>query len=108
MQNTADPFFKTRVHKLQHQVVRDLAWCCFSAPIMHELPESGATMLPFNNEQLWPWLCALDQQPDALLTHVAQVKSTRLGIYYETLWRFYFSQQSEWELLQHNLQVERN
>ena len=49
----------------------------------------------------------MDQQPDELLAQIAQVKSTRLGIYYETLWRFYFSQQPEWELLQHNLQVER-
>ena len=108
MQNTLDSLFKTRVHKLQHQAVRDLAWCCFSAPMMHELPESEAVMLPFNNEQLWPWLYALDQQPDNLLTHIAQVKSTRLGVYYETLWRFYFSQHAEWDLLQHNLQVERD
>lgn len=108
MHNTLDTLFKTRVHKLQHQAVRDLAWCCFSAPMMHELPETEAAMLPFNNEQLWPWLYTLDQQPSELLAHIAQVKSTRLGIYYETLWRFYFSHHPEWELLQHNLQVERN
>ena len=100
--------FDTRVHELQHQVVRDLAWCCFSVPMMQELPGSDAVVLPDNNDQLWPWLIALDQQPDALIEQIAKVKSTRLGIYYETLWHFYFSQQPEWELLQHNLQVERN
>ncbi len=100
--------FNTRVHQLHHQVVRDLAWCCFSAPMMRELPGSNATIFPLNNDQLWPWLNALDQQPDALLAHITAVKSTRLGIYYETLWHFYFSQHPEWELLQHNLQVERN
>lgn len=100
--------FDTRVHGLQHQVVRDLAWCCHSVPMMQELPGSDAVILPRNNDQLWPWLIALDQQPDALIEQVAKVKSTRLGIYYETLWHFYFSQQPEWELLQHNLQVERN
>jgi hypothetical protein len=99
--------FDTRVHELQHQVVRDLAWCCFSPPMMQELPESGTAMLPLDNDQCWPWLIALDQQPHELIEQIAKVKSTRLGIYYETLWRFYFSQQSEWELLHHNLQVER-
>jgi hypothetical protein len=107
MLNTLDLTFKARVHKLQHQAVRDLAWCCFSAPMMHELPESDAAMLSVSSDQLWPWLCTLDQQPEPLLAHIAQVKSTRLGIYYETLWRFYFSHRPEWELLQHNLQVER-
>jgi hypothetical protein len=107
MPNTTTHLFNLRVHELQHQAVRDLAWCCFSAPIMQELPGSDAIILPFSNDQLWPWLIALDQQPDALIEQIANVKSTRLGIYYETLWRFYFSQHSEWELLQHNLQVER-
>lgn len=99
--------FKKRVHELRHQSVRDLAWCCFSVPIMHELPGSGAAILPFGSDQAWEWLNKLDQQPEALIAQIAQVKSTRLGIYYETLWRFYFSQQLEWELLHHNLQVER-
>lgn len=99
--------FNKQVHELRHQAVRDLAWCCFSAPMMRELPDSNATILPLNNDQLWPWLIALDQQPDALIKQIASVKSTRLGIYYEMLWHFYFSQHPEWELLQHNLQVER-
>ena len=92
------------MYELRHQAVRDLVWCCFSAPMMRELPGSNATILPFNNDSLWPWLIALDQQPDALFEHIAKIKSTRLGIYYETLWHFYFSQHPEWELLQHNLQ----
>lgn len=100
--------FNKRAHELRHQAVRDLAWCCFSAPMMRELPGSNAAILPFTNDSLWPWLIALDQQPDALIEHIARIKSTRLGIYYETLWHFYFSNHPEWELLQHNLQVERN
>lgn len=108
MPNTTIPLFNLRVHELHHQAVRDLAWCCFSAPMMQELPGSDAAILPLSNDQHWPWLIALDQQPNELLAQIAKVKSTRLGIYYETLWRFYFSQQPEWELLHHNLQVERN
>ena len=108
MPHSAVHSINKRLHELHHQAVRDLAWCCFSAPMMRELPGSNATILPFNNDSLWPWLIALDQQPDALFEHIAKIKSTRLGIYYETLWHFYFSQHPEWELLQHNLQVERN
>lgn len=107
MPKTTIPIFNQRVHELQHQVVRDLAWCCFSSPMMRELPNSDATILPFNNDQLWPWLISVDQQPDALINEITKVKSTRLGIYYETLWRFYFSQHPEWDLLHHNLQIER-
>lgn len=94
--------------QLQHQAVRDLAWCCFSAPMMHSLPESNATIFSPADESLWPWLFELDQQPQPLLNHLAQLKSTRLGIYYEALWSFYFTQHPAWELLQHNLQIDRS
>lgn len=99
---------KIRLHELQHQAVRDMAWCCFSAPLMDQLPGSPALMLPFPDDQSWAWIEALDRQPDELINHIAQVKSTRLGIYYETLWHFYFSHRPDWELLHHNLQIERN
>lgn len=108
MPNSIYTSFQSQIHELQHQAVRDLAWCCFSAPIMRELPGTEAIMLPIGKDEHWEWLAELDQKPDALLAQIAQVKSTRLGIYYETLWRFYFSQQQAWELLHHNLQVERN
>ena len=107
MPNTINNSFKTGLYGLRHQAVRDLAWCCFSAPIMRELPGTTAVMLPLHSAQFWPWLRAIDQQPETLIAHIAQVKSTRLGIYYETLWRFYFSRHPEWQLLHHNLQVER-
>lgn len=108
MPNSIYDSFQSRIHELQHQAVRDLAWCCFSPPIMSELPGTDAIILPISNDQHWVRLSVLDQKPDKLLAHIAQVKSTRLGIYYETLWHFYFSQQPEWELLHHNLQVERD
>lgn len=95
------------IHELQTQAVRDLAWCCFSAPLMEELPGSDAVNLPIDRSQLWRWLTDLDQNPAPLIEQIAAIKSTRLGIYYETLWHFYFSAQFEWELLHHNLQVQR-
>jgi uncharacterized protein len=100
--------YKIALHKLQHQVVRDLAWCCFSPPMMNELPGSHANILPFDNQSLWPWLYTLDRQPQVLLEHLHQIKSTRLGIYYEALWHFYFANHPQWELLKHNLQIDRN
>lgn len=95
------------IHQLHHQAVRDLAWCCLSAPLLHELPGSDAHMLPPENGDLWQWLTALDQQPAVLLSELKQLKSTRLGIYYEALWRFYFSHSPKWELMAHNLQINR-
>lgn len=108
MQPIPTPDYKIALHQLRHQAVRDLAWCCFSAPMMHELPGSTASILPFDNSSLWPWLQALDQQPQQLLEHLSQRKSTRLGIYYEALWHFYFANHPDWQLLQHNLQIDRN
>ncbi|PUA29504.1 MAG: hypothetical protein B0W54_02670 [Cellvibrio sp. 79] len=108
MQPIQYPHYKIALHELQHQAVRDLAWCCFSAPMMQELPGSPISILPFHNQFPWHWLQALDQQPEPLLDHLSQRKSTRLGIYYEALWHFYFANYPEWELLQHNLQIDRN
>lgn len=95
----------------QHQVVRDLAWCCSSAPLLADLPSLVNT--PGQQISLWPteamldtgWLAELDRNPHALLTELAQLKSTRLGIYYETLWRFYWQHHPRYRLLAHNLQV---
>ena len=108
MPGVTHPEFETAFCQLKHQAVRDLAWCCFSSPMMSELPGSNCRILAFANEQHWPWLFALDKAPLALLTHLAQRKSTRLGIYYEALWHFYFNNHPEWELLHHNLQIDRS
>ncbi len=97
-----DPF-----HLLRHQAVRDLAWCCLSPPLLQELSGSNAHILPLVDTNIWPWLQALDKQPAALMNALAQVKSTRLGIYYETLWRFYFTHSPQWQLLAHNFPINR-
>lgn len=106
MQSTPPQAGINHLQDLQHQVVRDLAWCCFSAPMMKDLPGTEAHILPFDNHSLWPWLHNLDHHPQSLLDHLNKLKSTRLGIYYEALWHFYFANHPEWELLQHNLQVD--
>jgi len=96
-----------RLRQLQSQVVRDLAWCCVSAPLIGELDAPEIALLPLTTPKLWAWLKKLDAQPDDLIAATNSVKSTRLGLYYENLWRFYFSQRSEWTLLGYNQQVHR-
>lgn len=92
--------------KIQHQAVRDLAWCCQSPPLLNSLPESDIGIWPTaSTNQHANWLQELDQNPDELLNAIAKIKSTRLGIYYETLWHFYWQQQTSWEVIGHNLPV---
>lgn len=105
------------IHQLHHQHVRDLAWCCFSAPMMQELPGTATQVFPFqqpcthtgftpSDTALWDWLRTLDAAPETLDKHLAQRKSTRLGIYYEALWQFYFNHHPQWQLLDYNLQID--
>ena len=101
--NSYDTQLKARLRTLEQQAVRDLAWCCLSPQLLTGL---AYTRHPIDvDEQLWPWLYQLDQQPAALLDLLSQRKSTRLGVYYETLWQFYFLQHPEWELLAYNQQI---
>lgn len=93
-------------HRLRHPAVRDLAWCCLSSPLLRQLPGSDTQHLPpLASAELWPWLFALDDNPQPLEQLLSTTRSSRLGIYYENLWRFYFSQAPQWELLAYNLPV---
>lgn len=51
------------------------------------------------------WLRALDQHPQPLRAHLALGHSKRLGLHFERLWHFFLAQDSEVELLAHNLPV---
>jgi len=97
--------------KLKHQSLRDLAWMLFSPPLIS---------LADNNDvrEFWPardldtpsliaWLQQLDADPSALNKHLTALKSPRLGIYFEGLCAFFFMHFEGFELLAHNLQVNR-
>ena len=90
--------------------VRDLAWACFSPPLLDcdRLPQTaldlGNCALPLTGARL-DWLAALDRQPAPLLTHLAESASPRLGLYFEHLWQFFLIQDPEVELVAHNLPV---
>jgi hypothetical protein len=54
------------------------------------------------------WLQALDDNPRALLAHLSQRPTHRLGVYFEQLWHFFLQQDPDIELLAHNLPVHDN
>lgn len=94
-------------HDLIIPAVRDLAWACFSEPLL----DSRALDPELDNCQ-WQLteprrqlLLQLDQEPQALLNSLQAGQSTRLGLYFEKLWRFFIDADPDLELLAHNLPV---
>jgi hypothetical protein len=98
------------IYPFQTQEVRDLAWACFSPPLIHmgqlANQDSGITDCTF---ELTPprqvWLEALDRDASTLLAQLAQRPSHRLGIYFEQLWQFFLRQDPEVQLVASNLPV---
>ena len=90
--------------------VRDLAWVCYSPRLLSELPDTQAELFQINSpgqsRDLENWLNELDQNPTPLLQHLADLKSPRLGIYYEALNAFYWQHFPGRQLLAQNLQVQ--
>jgi hypothetical protein len=96
--------------QLQTPQVRDLAWACFSPPLLlsGRVPcgEPAAANCEFH---LTPQRCAslekLDRNPEPLLNHLANYRQQRLGLYFEALWHFFLQTDAETDLLAHNLPV---
>ncbi len=94
----------------QTQQVRDLAWACFSPALLHlEQIADASTGITGCALQLNPerrkWLQQLDCDPAALLEHLSQQPTHRLGIYFEQLWHFFLQQDPATDLIAHNLAV---
>jgi hypothetical protein len=92
------------------QEVRDLAWACFSPPLLNlgqtdiSAPEISPCSLPLTPPRRG-WLAQLDQDATSLMTHLSQRPTHRLGIYFEQLWHFFLQQDPEIELVSHNLPI---
>ncbi len=94
---------------LQTQEVRDLAWACFAPPLLHTgqlgcpapVGNCALTLTPARHE----WLQTLDRSPKKLMEHLNAGHSSRLGIYFESLWHFFLQQDPQVELIAHNLPV---
>lgn len=94
---------------LNTPVVRDLAWSCFSAPLLlsSQLGSHSAVQnadFALTNERM-AWLRSLDVDPQPLAAHLAKSSTRRLGLYFEQLWHFFLEQDPGVELLAHNLAV---
>ncbi len=93
----------------KHQSVRDLAWAISSPPLISHL--STPCVWPKSEwfEQVYseslPWLCSVDDNPAELEALLFSQKDRRLGKYFETLWYFWLSQHSRYDIIEHNLQV---
>jgi len=95
-------------HGYASNCVRDLAWAIFSPPMVQQIDtDRGTARAP--QFELTParklWLAALDVNPAPLLDFLAQRQSHFLGIYFESLWRFFLSHDAEVTLLASNRQV---
>lgn len=91
------------------QQVRDLAWACFSQPLIFAGELDAAAALTDASFALThsrrAWLEGLDRSPQPLLQHLANRRSHRLGIYFESLWQFFLGEDPAFELLAHNLPI---
>ena len=81
--------------------VRALAWALNSPALVRGFDGS----LPSSSKEDLAFLAAVDAKPKALIEHLANCNSHRLGYYFESLWQFYFLHHPDYELVAHNLQV---
>ncbi len=95
---------------LENRYVRDLAWACFSPPILntpaladdnHNVDNCGLGLTPKRRD----WLHALDRDPTPLIAHLKRKQHSRLGLYFEHLWHFFLAQDPDVTFTAHNLAV---
>jgi uncharacterized protein len=90
---------------LHDPLVRDLAWALFSAPLLISEPGTDHWLNQFESLQR---LQLLDRDPTVLHTAVMAQRSGRLGLYFEALWQFWLTDNPDYALRAHNLQVHAN
>lgn len=100
----------TLCNTLTTPAVRDLAWACFSPPLILSADVAPADLDVANcglvlDGPRQRWLESLDRQPGPLLNHLEKLQGTRLGLYFEALWHFFLQEDERVELVAHNLPV---
>ena len=99
-----------QVFRLEHQVIRDLAWSLWGpALLIHSSPYNE---VPYDETSCndafpldLPWLKQLDQSPEVLIEYLEQKNTRLLGTYFEALWQFYFTHNARFKQCICNLQV---
>ena len=90
--------------------VRDLAWALFSPTVLHsdqlaeksqQINNCGLTLTPSRQN----WLEKLDGEPAPLHEHLNTLHSSRLGLYFESLWHFFLQEDPGVNLIAHNLPI---
>jgi hypothetical protein len=99
------------IYPYQTREVRDLAWACFSPPLLDtaalEKGRVGVSNCAFPlTASRRQWLEALDRDATPLLEHLAGLRGRRLGLYFESLWHFFLKQDDSVELVANNLPVQ--
>lgn len=101
------------IPQLKNQAVRDLAWSCFGHNLINSFSQQRDGQNISNNiieltEQRLAWLAQLDKTPEPLIQHLKTLKSSRIGLYFESLWQFFLRHDQQYRLITHNLKVYRN
>lgn len=99
------------IDRFEDATVRDLAWLLF-APGLLRADEAGAALAqPFASDEerdaTLAWLHALDGAPDPLHVRSRNPKSTRLGIYAESLLEFFLAHGPAARLIAANVPLRR-
>jgi hypothetical protein len=93
---------------LRHRCVRDLAFSLYSETLLLQL--DGSPAKPYSlafNTLARSWLAQLDAEPAPLMAHLAQLRSTRIGRYFEALWSYYWQHHYAGRLLLQDQQLSR-
>ncbi|WP_244827736.1 DUF1853 family protein [Caballeronia sp. TF1N1] len=105
------PDFARIVDGFGDTTVRDLAWLLLSPDLLDEHHAGARLAHPFDSEAMrrttLAWLAELDAAPDALHAHTRNPKSTRLGIYAESLLEFFLAHGPAARLIAANVQIRR-
>jgi len=73
--------------------VRNLAWCLLSPSILASPYDGHALVKALTLSEQDDWLTELDRQPEALLEHMRQCRSSRIGLVFEHYWHFFWKMQ---------------
>ncbi|BAN22915.1 DUF1853 family protein [Caballeronia insecticola] len=91
--------------------VRDLAWLLFASDLLREGNDGVALArpcaTPAERDATLAWLASLDAAPQALHDHARDPKFTRLGIYAESLLRYFLAHGPAARLIAANVPLRR-
>jgi hypothetical protein len=98
--------------RLQHPLVRDLAWCCFSQPLVttDQAIASASADITALNASDWTFLQQLEQDPTPLQQWMDKCPSPRLGFLFERYWQFWWlnGPKSDHRAYLFNRQIQKN